>query len=202
MFKPLEFDKENLLKSYSVKSVDKPVVLFGGRLTTQKGVDTLIKAARIYSQESKGPVTLIAGDGDLRGQLEQLRDKLKIESIYFIGHQNHQQMVKLFNIADVVAVPSKFEAFGLIAIEALACGTPVIASNVEGLSQTVNEQIGYLIEPGDHKTLAEKITAFIKERFKDKVRNKASAYIRENFSWSTTVSNVEKVYIGVLGRST
>jgi glycosyltransferase involved in cell wall biosynthesis len=198
MFKPLEVDKENLLKSYSVEAVDRPVVFFGGRLTAQKGVDTLLRAASVYSKTSEKPITLIAGDGDLRGEFERLAAELKLDSVYFLGAQDHEQMVKLFNIADVAAMPSVFEAFGLVALEALACGTPVIAGNVGGFAENVNNEIGFLMEPGDYKTLAEKIVSFIRDGFKEKVRDKAVEYIKQNFSWEKTVENIEKLYEQVL----
>ena len=201
MFKPLELDKESLLKSYSIEAVDGPVVFFGGRLTDQKGVDTLLRAASIYSKTDGRPITLIAGDGNIRDDLEQLAKELKLDSVYFLGAQNHEQMVKLFNLADVAAMPSIFEAFGLVALEALACGTPVIAGNVGGFARNVNNEIGYLVKPGDYNTLAEKITAFIRDGFKEKVRDKAAAYIRQNFNWDKTVENIEKLYEQVLGRN-
>ena len=199
MFKPIELDKAGLLRSYSIETVDRPVVFFGGRLTDQKGVDTLLRAASIYSKTDEKPITLIAGDGNLRGKLEQLTAELKLDSVYFVGAQSHKQMVKLFNVADVAAMPSIFEAFGLVALEALACGTPVIAGNVGGFAENVNNEIGYLLEPGDYKILAEKVITFIREDFKDKVGDKAVAYIRQNISWDRTVENIEKVYEQVLG---
>jgi len=202
IFRPLEIDKKSLLKSYApaLSRTDVPVVLFGGRLTAQKGLDTLLKAAEIYSQENERPITLIAGDGDLREQSEQLAKQLHLDDIYFLGNQNHQQMVKLYNIADVVVAPSRFEPFGLVALEALACGTPVIASNAEGFRQTVNEQVGCLIELDDYKALAEKVTTFIRNGFKEKVKYKSPAYVKRNFSWARTVSHIESVYKRALPR--
>jgi len=202
VFKPLEIDKGVFLKSYSVKEVNRPIVFFGGRLTAQKGLDTLIKAAEIYSKENERPITLIAGDGDLKKQSEKLAQELKLTDIYFLGNQDHQQMVKLFNIADVVAVPSRFEPFGLIALEALACGTPVIAGNTEGFKQTINEQVGCLIESDDYKALADKVTKFIRDRIKEKIKYNAVAYVKKNFSWVRTVNKIESVYEQVLGYPT
>ena len=202
MFKPLEIDKQILLKSYSIKDTDRPVVLFVGRLTAQKGLDTLLEAAEIYSQENERPITLIAGDGDLREQSEQLAKQLQLDDIYFLGSQDHQQMVKLYNIADILAAPSRFEPFGLVALEALACGTPVIASNAEGFRQTINEQVGCLIESDDYKALAEKVTTFIRDGFKEKVKHKAAAYVKQNFSWTRTVSHIESVCNRILGHPT
>ena len=199
MFKPLEVDKEQLLRSYSIEAVNRPIVFFGGRLTAQKGVDTLLRAASIYSKTDERPITLIAGDGNLRNDLERLAGELKLDSVYFLGAQNHEQMVKLFNMADVATMPSMFEAFGLVALEALACGTPVIAGDTGGFTQIVNNEVGCLLKPDDYKTLAEKVIDFIREGFKEKVRDKAAAYIRQNFSWDKTVENIEKLYEQVLG---
>jgi glycosyltransferase involved in cell wall biosynthesis len=193
-FKPIKVDKEGLLKRYSISERDKPVVFFGGRLTDQKGIGTLLKAAKIYSRSDERPITIVAGDGALKQQLEELARELKLEGVYFIGNQNHQQMVELFNIADVVALPSIFEPLGLIAIEALACGTPVIASNVGGFTKTVNTQVGCLVEPGDYITLAEKVTTFIKDGVKAQVGDRAAAYVRENYSWDKTVNSIETIY--------
>ena len=198
MFKPLKVDKRRLLRSHSIEAVDRPVVFFGGRLTAQKGVDTLLRAASIYLKTDEKPITLIAGEGDLRNDLEQLAAELKLDSVYFLGAQSHEQMVKLFNVADVAAMPSIFEAFGLVALEALACGTPVIAGNVGGFAENVNNELGYLLKPGDYETLAEKIITFIRDGFKEKVSDKAVAYIRQNFSWDKTVENIKKTYEQVL----
>jgi glycosyltransferase involved in cell wall biosynthesis len=198
VFRPVDVDRKSLLKSHSIDAGDRPIVFFGGRLTDQKGVDTLLRAASIYSKTDGRPITLIAGDGNLRNDLERLAAELKLDDVYFLGAQSHEQMVKLFNLADVAAMPSIFEAFGLVSLEALACGTPVIAGNVGGFSRIVNSEIGYLMKPGDYKTLAEKITAFIRDGFKEKVKDKAVAYIRQNYSWDKTVENIEKLYEQVL----
>jgi len=201
LFRPVEINKEQLLEDYSVREKDRPVVVFGGRLTSQKGVATLLQAAEKYSRSQAKPITLIAGDGDLRPELESLAKELNLDSVYFLGHQSHEQMVGLLNVADVVALPSSFEPFGLVAPEALACGTPVIASRVGGLRHTVNEQVGSFIEPGDDKALAEKVITFITQGFKQKAGEAIAAYARENFRWNNTVKNIEKIYVQVLEKN-
>lgn len=194
LFKPLDVSKKDILRSYSIAETDRPIVFFGGRLTVQKGVDILLKAAWIYSQTDESPLTLIAGDGDLRSQLQSLAKQLKLKSVHFLGYQSEQMMAKLYNIADVVVIPSLFEPFGRIAIEALACGTPVIASKVGGLVSIVNEQVGYLIEVGDYTALAEKVITCLRDRFKAKIRYKAASYARENFDWEQIVGDIESTY--------
>ena len=143
---------------------------------------------------------MVAGDGDAREDLERLAGELKLDDVYFLGHQNHQQMVCLFNVADVVALPSSVESSPLIAMEALACGTPVVASDIGGFRQLVNvndnddEQTGYLVKPDDPVALAQKIIASIQDRLKQKAHCAAADHIRRNFSWEKSVSRIESAY--------
>jgi glycosyltransferase involved in cell wall biosynthesis len=197
VFKPLEFDRETVLKNFSMEAANRPIVFFGGRLTAQKGVAILIKAAEIYSQHDPKPLTLIAGDGDLREELIQLTREFKLDSVHFIGNLDQQQMVMLYNVADIVVIPSIFEPLPLSAMEALACGTPVAASNIGGLRQIINSEVGFLVEPGDYRGFAEKIALAIKNTFKGKVREKAVARIRQNYDFETIAADIEKIYQGL-----
>jgi glycosyltransferase involved in cell wall biosynthesis len=199
VFKPLAVDK-SWLKSYNIEAQDRPVVFFGGKLTAVKGVDVLLQAAHAYSRIAGRPITLIAGEGDVRQELERQAQELDLDSVYFLGHQGQEQMVRLFNVADVAVVPSRTDYFPLVAMEALACGTPLIASNVGGLSHIVNDQVGSVVEPGDPIALAEEITTFIQARFKAKAREAAAAHIRKNFNWENTVSSIERVYDAALAQ--
>jgi glycosyltransferase involved in cell wall biosynthesis len=199
VFKPLQLSqahKKRLLQSYAIDEFNRPVVFFGGKLTAIKGVDVLLRAACIYSQIDERPVTLIAGAGDTREDLERLAGELGLDRVYFLGHQSHEQMVRLYNVADIVAIPSSVESFPLVAMEALACGTPIVASDVGSIRQILgdNEQIGHLVPPGDPIALADKISASIQGRFKAKARRAAVAHIRQNLSWENTVSGIEHVY--------
>lgn len=169
VFRSLEVDKAVLLKSYSIAETNRPIVFLGGRLTAQKGVDVLLNAACLYSRCDSQPLTLIAGDGDLRPYLMQLASELQLDSIHFLGQIDHEKMVALYNIADIVVIPSIFEPLPLSAMEALACGTPVVASDVGGLRQIINEQIGYLVRSGDYAALSRKIMTAIRGGFKEKV---------------------------------
>jgi len=194
VFKPVEQNKNDILESYGVPYTDRPIVFFGGRMTPQKGIDTLIRAAKIYNSSEIQPITLLAGDGSLRDEHEQLAKELEIKDIHFLGNQTHPQMVQLFNLADVAVLPSNFEPFGLVAVEALACGTPVIAGNVGGFSTIVNETVGSKFEPGDSATLAGKVVEFLKDDFKSKNTDAILDYVRTNYSWDNTVTHIRDIY--------
>jgi glycosyltransferase involved in cell wall biosynthesis len=87
IFKPAAVDQAAVLGGYGVPS-NRPIVLFGGKLTAIKGIDVLLRAAAIYTRGASRPITLIVGDGDERSRLEQFAHGLGLEDIYFLGHQD------------------------------------------------------------------------------------------------------------------
>jgi len=129
IFKPMDLNRNEVLKSLVPEKTNQVeyIVNFVGKLTEFKGVDLLIKAAKIYEKEIPGVITLISGHGHLKEELVKLAEKLNIKSIFFLGNQTQETLTRLYNIADISVVPSRMEPFGLVAIESLACGTPVIA---------------------------------------------------------------------------
>ncbi len=195
VFKPIEQDKAELLKSYNIPVTDRPIVFFGGRMTPQKGLDTLIRAAKIYNDSNINPITILAGDGSLKEAHEKLAKELDVKDIYFIGNQLHQQMVNLFNLGDVAVLPSNFEPFGLVAVEALACGTPVIAGDVGGFQTIVHQTVGTKFTPGDHETLAKKVVEFLEKDYKINNKQQILDYVRKNYSWANTVNHIREIYL-------
>jgi D-inositol-3-phosphate glycosyltransferase len=199
VFQPLQLDpvdKKRILQNYGIHEFDRPVVLFGGKLTAIKGVDVLLRAAHVYSQIDERPMTLIAGAGDAGEELERTARELELDSVHFLGHQSHEQMVLLYNIADIVAIPSRVESFPLVAMEALACGTPIVASDVSSIRQILrgNKRIGCLVPSGDPAALAKQIVASIQGKSKEKMHQAATAHIRHNFGWEKTVTHIENIY--------
>jgi glycosyltransferase involved in cell wall biosynthesis len=123
---------------------DGPIILFVGRLFRPKGVEMVIELGnRLRSQ---GITTMIVGDGPLNSFV---RDSARRNSsIIFHNKVTEGHLPYYYSAADLVLVPSAYEeGFGRVAIEALACGTPVIASRVGGLSDTITFDVGFLVEP-------------------------------------------------------
>ena len=180
-------------------AVNRPIVFAGSKLTAIKGTDVLLRAAAIYSKMPERPLTLIAGEGDERQQLEALRDELNLrDDVIFLGHQNAAQMVELYNAAEVTVLASRTDWFPLVVIESLACGTPVIASEVGGLSQLVTSNIGRLFSAGDYATLATHVTDFIRSNFKTTAQAACVQHVRQQFSWDRTVDRIVTAYQEVL----
>jgi glycosyltransferase involved in cell wall biosynthesis/cellulose synthase/poly-beta-1,6-N-acetylglucosamine synthase-like glycosyltransferase/O-antigen/teichoic acid export membrane protein len=179
-------DREDFSRVLVPKSIY-PTVLYLGRLKAYKSVNVLIQAFRIVLSERPEARLIIAGDGEEREHLKRLAHELRLspDQVKFVGHIRHKEKVKLLQEAWMLVNPSFMEGWGIVAIEASAAGTPVIASDVPGLRDSVkHEGTGYLVEYGDVKGFAERIHLIIRDK---ELREGLAMNAREwagNFSWS------------------
>ncbi len=196
LFKILSFDRFELLKKYIPKIKKEPpyLITFVGKLTNFKGADLLIEAAEKYEKKFPGIVTLIVGGGELKKKLKEQVKRLRLQNVYFLGNLSQTELPKIYNSADLSIVPSRMEPFGLVAIEALACGTPVIAARAGGLPDFINKNVGRLFEMDNSIDLAEKIISALKNNDKAKKEKKAAQYALNNFSWARVIDKLLEVY--------
>jgi len=187
----------------------KHMVLFVGRIERLKGIDTLLEAMAIVVRDFPNwqeeiCVCIVGGDTSedsavLDKEMERLQDlraELGIaDLVTFLGAQAQDALPDHYSAADVVVMPSYYESFGMVALEAMACGTPVIASQVGGLSFTVQDGItGFLVPGRDPPALAEKITLLLKDQA---LRNKLGAQGIEwahQHSWARIADQVISLY--------
>jgi glycosyltransferase involved in cell wall biosynthesis len=198
MFRPKNITKKEIFKKFGLNIIPEKLVSFVGKFTNFKGIDILIKAARIVTDEIPEVVFALAGDGQLMAEMKQLSAELKLNNVYFLGQQTQEDVASLYSVADVSVVPSRIEPFGLVAIEALGCGTPVVATNAGGLPDFVNNKVGQLIEMEDVDALAKAIIEELKNNTKLTKGKYAREYAVENYSWKKTLQNVIDIYKGVL----
>lgn len=195
LFKVKDLVRNDVLNDFNIFENPDYVVSFAGKLTHFKGVDVLLKAAKIYEKSIDGNVlTLIAGNGELYEELNALKSQLSLEHVRFLGHINQNQLVDLYNIADVSTVPSRTEPFGLVAIEALACGTPVVGTNQGGLPDFLTPDVGTLVDVDDDIALADAIIKEINAKDKEDRAKRAADYALKNFSWKKSINVVAKIY--------
>ena len=142
------------------------IILFVGRIDTLKGIDKLIQAIP-HLQNIQGLKLLIIGGGEHSqheiGQLQKLATNLNVQdSVTFLGLIKHEQLPYFYSAADVCVVPSYYESFGLVALESLACGTPVVATDVGNLKSVIRQgETGYVITDNAPHHLADKIALLL-----------------------------------------
>ena len=199
LFKVTNVSRKEALEKFGINEIPDYIVSFAGKLAHFKGVDILLKAAKIYENQMKEKImTLIAGNGVLYDELNKLKNFLELKNTFFLGYISDEQLIDLYNIADVSTVPSRSEPFGLVAIEALACGTPVVGTNQGGLPDFINEDIGALVDVEDDIALSEAIVNELVRPDKKERRTRAHEYAVNNFSWENTIKEVEKIYKEVI----
>ena len=148
---------------------DEPLVLYVGRIAPIKGLETLLSAiARLRARGSGVRALIVGGEADepRNGHEAEIRravDDLGLRDVVrFVGAQPQEALRDYYVAADVTVLPSYYESFGMVALEAMACGSPVIASRVGGLATTVRDGVtGFLVGDGDADALAERIDALI-----------------------------------------
>jgi D-inositol-3-phosphate glycosyltransferase len=176
---------------------DEAVVLYVGRIEHLKGIDILIQAAA----RLETPVRLLVVGGDSKDSerketLVELASELGVEDrVTFLEAVPHADLPMYYNAADVCVVPSYYESFGLVALESMACGVPVVASRVGGLRETVIDgRTGYLVPWRCPEPFAERLELLLSnEALRRKLGREARA-AAERFRWSEVAARVEDVY--------
>lgn len=194
------------------------IVLYVGRFDPRKGIETLVRAFAQLHQESQErgqslhPMRLVIvggsdpsrPDGEERQRIGQLVRELGIaHQTDFVGQVGHDRLPLYYTAADVCVVPSEYEPFGLVAIEAMACGTPVVASDVDGLKFTVvPEETGLLVPPRNVEGFARAIQRILQDDlWARKLRRQAPVRVQENFSWTSVAAQLSHLYRRLLAQS-
>ncbi|NJE02073.1 glycosyltransferase family 4 protein [Thermococcus sp. JdF3] len=176
---------------------NKRVIVSVGNLVEKKGYIYLIQAAKILQELRDDFVVYIVGGGPLYSHLQKEILSLGLKKhVFLVGRKPHDEVALWMNAADVFVLPSLVENFGVVNIEALACGKPVISTYNGGSEEVIiSNDYGFLCPPKDPECLAEKILmALNKEWDREKMRKYA-----EQFSWSKVVHQILGVYNKVLG---
>lgn len=176
---------------------NKKFILFVGRIDPVKGIDTLIKAMHIVKTDLDSahlPRLLVIGgdentsDGIEAAEMRKLKQLVATlglkNEVSFLGAQKQDRLPFFYSVAEICVLPSRYESFGMVALEAMACGTPVIASNVGGLTSVIQDQTtGFLVPEDNEMVLAEKMLALLKSpALKDTMGNAARAKVQA-FNW-------------------
>lgn len=167
-----------------------PRVVFAGRLEFEKGVHVLLQAT-----SGMRCAVVIAGEGSYAGELHALAGR----DVTFVGHLDQPALASLLRSADVVVVPSLYEPFGLSALEAMAAGAAVIASDTGGLAEVVTDGAGMLVTPDDVAALRTAIRTVITDRTVAADLRRAGPRRAAQLSWTAAAAAHQQVYADLLG---
>ena len=184
-----------------------PVVLFVGNLEPRKQVDVLLHALRCVRQRLPNTRLFIVGSGQSAGAEDQterllgLRRDLDLEdAVTFVGRVDDEQLLDYYAAANMFALPSSSEAQGIVALEAMACALPVVATAVGGLLGTIRDgQTGFLVPSGLVDPLAERLVEVLQDTQRaESIGAAARQSVERDFSWPRTVERTIQVYREVL----
>ncbi len=178
------------------------LVLYVGRLVPQKGVEYLIRAMPRISWRFPEAKFVIVGEGWMRGNLEWLTDQSGQRwRTNFTGFISDADLVALTKSADVMVVPSIYEPFGIVALEGMAAGVPVVASQVGGLAEVVeHDKTGVWVYPRSPNSIAWGVERVLSDSgYRDWLVKNGYETVRNRFSWDVIAKQTVEVYKRVLG---
>jgi D-inositol-3-phosphate glycosyltransferase len=177
-----------------------PVVLFAGRIQALKGPDVAIRALAMM-ENSKARLLVVGGASGIAGRAQEeemrlLAEELGLEDrVRFIAPQPHHLLSTYYRAADVMVVPSRSESFGFVALEAAACGTPVVASAVGGLTSLVDDGVtGVLVKSRTPAAFAGALDAVLNDPAMATSMSMAGAVASLDYSWTAAATRLNMVY--------
>lgn len=182
---------------------DERIILFVGRIAPLKGVDQLLRAMPYVRNGHQLRLVIIGGDEGSQHEIERLQRlsrQLDIQrTVVFPGLVRQEELPYFYSVADACVVPSYYESFGLVALESMACGTPVVATSVGELKNIIRQgETGYVVRDNTPGALADRISRLISE---PGLNAESSASIRESvvrFDWSNIAQAVIRECSSVL----
>jgi len=176
--------------------LDKKIILTIGSLVEIKGQKYLVSAMKTIVQYNKHIVCYIVGDGELKNDLNKQIEELSLKDyIKLVGARPHSEIPIWMNACDLFVLPSLSESFGIVQVEAIACGIPIIATKNGGSEEIIiSKEYGLLCEPGNPKDLSKKILIALNKKWD---KNKILKYSKK-FMWNKIVKDIIRCYISVL----
>jgi D-inositol-3-phosphate glycosyltransferase len=188
---------------------DHPVLLFAGRIQPLKGLTVAIGALAELSAAHPDAVLLVVGGQSGAGGTEEMAAAQALIDIHglhdrvrFVPPQPHHLLSTYYRAADVCIVPSRSESFGLVALEAAACGTPVVAAAVGGLRTLVDDGVtGFLVDTRDPADYAAAVATLLDDEGLSATIAEAAAERARGFTWSTTAARLRRLYADLTSRT-
>ena len=171
---------------------DEKILLFVGRIDPLKGVEQLVKSMGYLKELNKLKLIIVGGDEESQKEIDILKRKAQelgiLEKTEFLGTIKHERLPLYYNAADICVVPSYYESFGMVALESLACGTPVVATDVGDLRNIIEQgKTGYVIPDNNPQRIAAKLAELLS--MSDLDRRLISESVKD-FSWDKIAEKI------------
>lgn len=178
------------------------VILFVGRLARQKGVAHLIRAMPGVRAQVPDVRLLIVGEGETKPELLALTAQLGLEAVVmFAGARPHEDVIGLMRASDLFVLPSLTEPFGIVLVEAMSCGLPIVASNVMGIPSIVGDGInGVLVPPGSATELCERIAGVLTDPAQREAMSRRNIDTAAQFEMSRVADRYLRVWMETVTR--
>ena len=200
LFKPI--DKEIARKELGLDH--QKVVLFVGRIEPLKGLEQLLVALSHIEGEKPPLLMIVGGDEYSQGRVQTLQclaEELHIgDRVVFIGSVAQERLPLFYSAADICAIPSYYESFGMVALESLACGTPIVATDVGNMRRILRQsEMGRLAKDNSPHNLASRISELLCHREDKEQHLKTRRDGMNEFSWATIAGSILREYDRLLG---
>lgn len=189
-------DHHKILSGFPIFD-EKHLILSLGRIVEEKGFDTLIKAAKKLKHQFSNIYFVIAGVGPLLKQYKQMVSDLHLENdIFFVGFVTDVQRTALLSKCKMAVFPSRYEPFGIVALESMQAGKPTIVSNIGGLKEIVqHKRTGLLITPGNPESIVEQVSYLLKSEIAcERLGKRAREEVESLYSWDHIAKDTIVVY--------
>jgi D-inositol-3-phosphate glycosyltransferase len=194
---------------YIAMNCEARMLLFVGRIEPLKGIDTLIRALALMKtrnalEKCEVCLAIIGGDSDVSEEnmsmemvrLQAIRSDLGLEDVVtFLGKRSQDTLPYYYSAADIVVMPSHYESFGMVALEAMACGTPVVASQVGGLAYLIQDgKTGFHVREQEPEELAQRLALLLGDADRHTEMSQAAAVFAQDYSWQKIAARIAAVY--------
>ncbi len=188
------------------------ILLFVGRIEPLKAVDSIINALKVIKEESPSLINqirfaVVGGDPQDKNDVEMMRlqsltQELGLEDVVlFLGAKDQGSLPDYYAAATVVVMPSDYESFGMVALEAMAMGTPVIASNVGGLGYLVKDaETGFLVPVREPNSIATCITKMVTDDDCSTIMGQNASALAQEYAWSNIADRILSIFDDILGK--
>jgi glycosyltransferase involved in cell wall biosynthesis len=200
-FEGIERDYD-LRRQYAMDN--EKIILYVGRLVYEKGVQNLIGAMPKILENYHDSKLVICGRGGMMDELKQEAHNLGIdEKVYFVGYCDAAKVQKMYINADIAVFPSTYEPFGIVALEGMLSGTPIVVSDVGGLNEIVEHGVtGMKSYAGNSNSIADSVLALLYDQeLCNKVSKNAIEVVKEKYNWNVIAQATFKTYEKAISKS-